>query len=80
MSLSSLKSMLAQSIVCELDMIQKGNMDCANKMLQYRQAAHIRIYMIECMLDNYPSENKTLVEYLMEQLKEIIQMITINEC
>jgi len=80
MSLVSLKSMLAQTIVCELDMIQKGNLECANKMLQYRKAAHMRIYMIECMLDTYPAQNKVLIEYMMEQLKEIIQSMTINEC
>jgi len=80
MSLVSLKSMLAQTIVCELDMIQKGNLECANKMLQYRKAAHMRIYMIECMLDTYPAQNKALIEYMMEQLKEIIQSMTINEC
>jgi len=72
--------MLAQTIVCELDMIQKGNLECANKMLQYRKAAHMRIYMIECMLDTYPAQNKALIEYMMEQLKEIIQSMTINEC
>lgn len=80
MSLDNMKSMLAQSIMCELDMLQKGNLECANKMLQYRQAAHMRIYMIECILATYPAQNKTLVEYMMEQLKSIIQSITINEC
>ena len=80
MNLNEAKSMLAQSIMCELNYIQLGNIDCANKMLQYRQASHIRIYMIECMLSDYPDQNKTLVEYLMEQLKELIQMISINNC
>lgn len=80
MNLDNLKSMLAQSISCEIDMLMKGNISCANKMLQYRQAAHMRIYMIECLLSTYPAQNKTLVEYMMEQLKSIIQMISINEC
>jgi hypothetical protein len=80
MSLNSLKSMLAQSITCELDMLQKGNLECANKMLQYRKAAHMRIYMIECLLSTYPAQNKVLVEYMMEQLKSLIQLMTINEC
>jgi len=72
--------MLAQSISCEIDMLMRGNLECANRMLQYRQAAHLRIYMIECLLATYPAQNKALVEYMMEQLKSIIQSITINEC
>jgi hypothetical protein len=78
--LNSLKSMLAQTITCELDMLQKGNLECANKMLQYRKAAHMRIYMIECLLSTYPAQNKVLVEYMMEQLKSLIQSMTLNEC
>ena len=80
MNLSEAKSQLVQSISCELDMLEMGNLDCANKMLQYRQAAHIRIYIIDCLLDDYPDQNKTLIEYLFEQVKEIVLMITQNNC
>ena len=80
MNLQNLKSLLLKSIYCEIDFLQKGNIDCANKMLQYRRYAHMNIYKIECMLNNYPSQNKTLVEHLMEETKEIIQMITLNKC
>ena len=80
MNLSEAKSMLAQSILCEIDLLQMGQMDCANQMLQYRQAAHLRIYIVECLLDDYPAQNKALVEYLYEQVKELSLMITRNNC
>lgn len=72
--------MVAQSVVCELDMLQMGEMDCATKMLNYRHSAQLRLYIIECLIDNYPAQNKAVVEYLFEQVKELILMITLNKC
>jgi len=80
MSSNELKSLLANTIYCEIDYLQKANMDCANKMLQYRQAIHLRMYIIDCLLDTYPAQNKALVEYLFEQCKELIQSMTLNQC
>lgn len=72
--------MVAQSVVCELDMLQMGEMDCATKMLNYRHSAQLRLYIIECLIDDYPAQNKAVVEYLFEQVKELILMITLNKC
>lgn len=80
MNLNEAKSMVAQSVVCELDMLQMGEMDCATKMLNYRHSAQLRLYIIECLIDNYPAQNKAVVEYLFEQVKELILMITLNKC
>jgi hypothetical protein len=80
MNLSEVKSLLVNTIYCEIDFLQKANFDCANQMLQYRQAIHLRMYIIDCLLDTYPAENKALVEYLFEQCKELIQMMTLNKC
>lgn len=80
MNLNEAKSMVAQSVVCELDMLQMGEMDCATKMLNYRHSAQLRLYIIECLIDDYPAQNKAVVEYLFEQVKELILMITLNKC
>ena len=72
--------MIAQSILCELDMIQMGNLDCANIMLNYRHSAQLRLYIIECLLCEYPEVNKNIVEFLFEQAKELIVMIIQNNC
>jgi hypothetical protein len=80
MNLSEVKSLLVNTIYCEIDALQKGNIGCANITLQYRQAIHLRMYIIDCLLDTYPTENKALVEYLFEQCKELIQMMTLNKC
>lgn len=80
MNLNEAKSMVAQSVVCELDMLQMGEMDCATKMLNYRHSAQLRLYIVECLIDTYPSQNKAIVEYLFEQAKELILMITTNKC
>jgi len=80
MNLQEAKSLLAQSVVCELDMLQMGHIQCADQLLKYRDAAELRAYIVECLLDDYPTENKTIVEYLFEQVKELCLMITQNNC
>jgi len=80
MNLTELKSLMAQSTVCEIDMLKKNNIDCANKMLMYRHSAQLRAYIVGCLLDDYPGQNKALVEFLFEQIKELTLMITLNNC
>lgn len=80
MNLSNAKSMLAQSVTCELDMLQSGNLDCADMMLNFRHSAQLRLYIIECLINDYPTSNKAIVEYLFEQVKELVIMITQNNC
>jgi hypothetical protein len=80
MNLNDAKSMLAQSVICELDMLQSGNLKCADMMLNFRHSAQLRLYIIECLIDDYPTTNKAIVEYLFEQVKELVIMITQNNC
>ena len=80
MNLSDAKSLIAQSVTCELDMLQTGNLKCADTMLNLRHAAQLRLYIIECLIDDYPTTNKLVVEYLFEQVKELTIMITQNNC
>lgn len=80
MNLQEAKSLLAQSVMCELDLLQRGELACADIMLGYRHAAQLRVFMIECMLEDYPAKSKLVVEYLFEQVKELTLMITRNNC
>jgi hypothetical protein len=80
MSSEEIKSLLADSIYCELNLLQLGKIECANIMLRYRQAIHWRLYIIDCLVGTYPAENKLLIEKLMEDCKELILMITLNKC
>ena len=80
MNLTEAKSLIAQSVTCELDLIQMGELECADLMLNYRHGAQLRVYMIQCLIDDYPESNKEIVEYLFEQVKELILMITQNNC
>ena len=80
MNLSDAKSLIAQTITCEVDMLQSGNLECADMMLNLRHAAQLRLYIIECLIDDYPASNKAIVDYLFEQVKELVLMITQNNC
>ncbi len=80
MSLTEIKALLVDSTYCELNLLQLGHIDCANVMLKYSQAVHWRLYIIDCLLDTYPAQNKALIEKLMEDCKELILMITLNKC
>lgn len=79
MTLNEANSLIVQSTTCELDMLEMGDVKCANVALNYRHSAILRTYMIECMNDDYAT-NKTVINYLFEQVKELILMITQNEC
>lgn len=79
MNSNEAKSLMAKSVVCELDMLQMGNLDCANKMLNYRHSAQLRMYIIDCLMTDYTA-NKTVIDYLFEQVKELVLMITNNDC
>lgn len=74
------KSLMAQSVVCELNLLQMGHIECADIMLKYRDSAELRAYIVECLLSDYPAQNKELVEYLFEQIKELVLMINQNKC
>ena len=79
MTLTQAKSQMVQSITCELDMLQKGNIACANQMMNLRYAAELRTYIIECLDDDYEA-NREVINYLFEQVKELVLMITQNNC
>jgi hypothetical protein len=80
MNLTNAKSMLVQTITCELDMLQQGNVDCANRMLAVREAAMVRAYMVECMIADDPVTFKPVIDYLFEQVKEMVYFITQSSC
>ncbi len=79
MTLDQANSLIVQSTTCELDMLEMGNISCANVVLNYRHSAQLRTYIIDCLNDDYAT-NKAVINYLFEQTKELLLMITQNEC
>lgn len=73
-TVSDIEISLVQHAVCEIRELEKGNMSKAGKMLSRRRAAYNRLYIAKCYRDTY-SENKSLVDYLLEQCKEIVLFI-----
>lgn len=69
-TLIELKGLLVKSAICEIEALEKGDLKGADCMLRFRHAAYNRVYMIECFRDSY-EENKELVDYLVEQAREI---------
>lgn len=80
MNLSEAKSMLVQTVNCEIDLLQRGEIDCANRMLAVREAAALRVYMIECMTIDDPTTYRQVINYLFEQVKEMVYYITQSNC
>lgn len=80
--LDTYKSELVHTVTCELDILQRGELICANKMLNFRHGAQIRVYMIECMLaeDDGYNTYKQVVNFLYEQVKEITRYISQSVC
>lgn len=79
MTLNEANSLIVQSTTCELDMLEMGDIKCANVALNYRHSAQLRTYIIDCLNDDYTT-NKAVINYLFEQVKELLLMITQNEC
>lgn len=79
MTLQDYKSELVQTTTCEINMIKKGNLSCADKVLKVRRGAMIRVFIIECLeADN--STDTSLINYLYEQVKEMTRFITTDNC
>jgi hypothetical protein len=78
-NLDDYKSELVQSVDCEIEMLQQGDLKCANKMLKYRYEAMLRVFIIECLLDQ-DDYDQSLVNYLYEVVKELTRLIVINKC
>lgn len=78
-SLTSYKSELVQSVDCEIAMLKKGKFACANQMLKFRHEAELRVFIIECLLEQSPVP-QDMVNYLFEQVKELTRMIIVNKC
>lgn len=79
MSLANYKSELAQATLCEIALLKKANFKCANKMLNFLYGAYLRIYIIECLNSDYDT-NKEVIEYLYEQVKELIRFVVQSNC
>lgn len=79
MTLTDYKSELVQTTNCEITMLKRGNMDCANKILTVRRGATIRVFIIECLLAQ-ESTDQAMINYLYEQVKEMTRFITSDNC
>lgn len=78
-SLTNYKSELVQSVDCELNMLKKGNRKCANHIMLARHEAQLRIFIIDCLLNEDPVR-QDMVNYLFESVKELTRYITVNKC
>lgn len=78
MSIVEIKSRLVQNVVCEIELLKMGKIDCADSMLTERIAAMDRLWALECLMDTGDSTYDEVVSYLYEQLKELAAKLTIN--
>lgn len=78
-SLTNYKSELVQSVDCELNMLKKGNKKCADQIMHARHQAQLRIFMIECLMNETPVR-QDIVNALFESVKELTRYITVNKC
>ena len=79
MTLTGYKSELVQTTNCEITMLKRGNMECANKILKVRRGASIRAFIIECLQDE-ENPDQEMINYLFEQVKEMTRFITSDNC
>lgn len=77
--LTEYESELVQSINCELNMLKEGNLDCANKVMNVRYEAMLRVFIIKCVM-RQPDYDKKMVNFLYETVKELTRLIIINKC
>jgi len=77
--LTEYQSELIQTTTCELTLLRKGHLKCANEILRFRRAGMLMAHMIECLLeeDDYDTD---MANYFMEQLKELTRRIAVNRC
>ena len=78
MSTVSFDRQIVDHMVCEIQMIRKGEIECANKMLTQRIEAMDRIWAMECLIAKDDSEYDEIISYIYEQIKEIVSKLIIT--
>jgi hypothetical protein len=78
-SLTNYKSEIVQTVNCELDMLKKGNRKCANMVLKFRNEAMLRLFIMECLMQEDPVP-QDMVNFLFEEIKEITRFLIKNKC
>ena len=73
-SLSELKTLMVKSTMCEIDMVERGHIACADQMLMIRHTAYIRMFIMGCLESQYATY-KDIVDYCFEEVKEMIILL-----
>lgn len=61
--------------ICELNVLKKGDVTTANKMLTERMENMNRLWALQCLIDQNDSDNDEIISYLYEQIKELTSKI-----
>ena len=73
------KIRLVQNVICEINCLKQGDIECADKMLRVREEAYDRIWAMECLIAENDSSLQEIIDYMYEQIKEItLNLIIIN--
>lgn len=74
--INSLKIRLVDSTVCEIRLLKKGEIKCADQLLKERIEATNRLEAMNCLIATGDSQYNDLISYLYEQLKEMATKLT----
>jgi hypothetical protein len=77
-TLSNIEIQIVNHTVCEIEMIKKGEMQCADKMLKDRIALENRYWALKCLMDTGDSQYDDLISYLYEQTKEMLTKLILK--
>ena len=78
MSLSSNKTRIIQSVLCEIDYIKQGDLSCADNMLKERVEVMDRIWAMESLHAEDNSDYDSLIFFLNQQINELTLALTIT--
>lgn len=78
MSFLNNKSRVVQSVLCEIDQLRLGNLDCANNLLQERIEVMDRMWAFQCIKAENDDSYDSLLFYLDQQIKELTLALTIK--
>lgn len=74
----SIEIKLVDHVICEINQLRKGEIDCANRMMMERIEASNRLRAMKCLIATEDSQYDSLISFLYEQLKEMNTKLILN--
>ena len=77
-TINDMEIRLVNSVICEIELLEKGEITLADNMMKERINAKNRLFSLKCLLKKNDEQYKNLVVFLFQQTREMISKLIIS--